>query len=409
MCHGVQVPAAFGYFRGRKVSAFPPLALTSRRQAASSSRGRTSSTGIWSPRPAGPISPSGRRRSWRSSSGRRCRHEDEPRHLGVRLDGHPVRAGRLPAQWAGETTAQRVRARGGRPRRPDRRLRVPLPAGALRGEPRRGAARRSATTTSTASRAGCTSIRASAAAASSTPTRRRARRRSASPSRRRDFAGELGVPLIVWPGIEGYNYPFQTPYKESWAWFVDGIGEVARDVQGARRRALPRAQELRAGDEDPDAEHRHDAARDPQAARPQGLDNVKVNMDWQHLIMNGENLGRVRRDARGRGPAGPPPRELGLGHVRRRQHGRRDRVHGDARARRRAAPRGLRRRRASGSASTSIRTPRTRSRRCGGASLQWRFIDVGRGEDRRRGAARGADAEGRRRRVRARLRSPRRE
>jgi xylose isomerase len=24
--------------------------------------------------------------------------------------------------------------------------------------------------------------------------------------------------------------------------------------------------------------------------RGQGLDNVKVNMDWQHLIMNGENL-----------------------------------------------------------------------------------------------------------------------
>ena len=27
MCHGVQVPAAFGYVRGRKVSAFPPLAI----------------------------------------------------------------------------------------------------------------------------------------------------------------------------------------------------------------------------------------------------------------------------------------------------------------------------------------------------------------------------------------------
>jgi xylose isomerase len=25
--------------------------------------------------------------------------------------------------------------------------------------------------------------------------------------------------------------------------------------------------------------------------RGQGLDNVKVNMDWQHLLMNGENLG----------------------------------------------------------------------------------------------------------------------
>ena len=27
-----------------------------------------------------------------------------------------------------------------------------------------------------------------------------------------DFAGSLGANLIIWPGGEGYNYPFQTPY-----------------------------------------------------------------------------------------------------------------------------------------------------------------------------------------------------
>ena len=31
--------------------------------------------------------------------------------------------------------------------------------------------------------------------------------------------------------------------------------------------------------------------------RDRGHDNVKVNMDWQHLIMNGESPGRVRRAA----------------------------------------------------------------------------------------------------------------
>ncbi len=80
-----------------------------------------------------------------------------------------------------------------------------------------------------------------------------------------DFSGEVGAHFIIWPGIEGYNYPFQTPYAESWAWLVDGIGAGRRAVQRPRDLALPRAQELRAGDEDPDAEHRHDAARDPQA------------------------------------------------------------------------------------------------------------------------------------------------
>ena len=42
-----------------------------------------------------------------------------------------------------------------------------------------------------------------------------------------DFAGELGAHFIIWPGIEGYNYPFQAPYKESWAWLIDGIGQAA--------------------------------------------------------------------------------------------------------------------------------------------------------------------------------------
>src|SRR5213079_1791091 len=51
-----------------------------------------------------------------------------------------------------------------------------------------------------------------------------------------DFAGELGVTLIVWPGIEGYNYPFQTPYRESWAWFVDGIGQVAERLAAKGRK-----------------------------------------------------------------------------------------------------------------------------------------------------------------------------
>jgi xylose isomerase len=43
-----------------------------------------------------------------------------------------------------------------------------------------------------------------------------------------DMAGSLRANFIIWPGIEGYNYPFQTPYRESWAWFVEGIGTAAK-------------------------------------------------------------------------------------------------------------------------------------------------------------------------------------
>ena len=69
-----------------------------------------------------------------------------------------------------------------------------------------------------------------------------------------------------------------------------GHGRGRRGVRAPRRQAVPRAQELRAGDEDPDAQHRHVPARRPQARAPRGIDNVQINMDWQHLLMNGEHL-----------------------------------------------------------------------------------------------------------------------
>src|SRR3982751_1931582 len=43
-----------------------------------------------------------------------------------------------------------------------------------------------------------------------------------------DFTAELGAHFIIWPGIEGYNYPFQSPYRETWARFVDAIGQAAQ-------------------------------------------------------------------------------------------------------------------------------------------------------------------------------------
>jgi xylose isomerase len=103
------------------------------------------------------------------------------------------------------------------------------------------------------------------------------------------LSGELGVPMIVWPGIEGYNYPFQTPYADSWDWFIEGLAEVAGTLKDA-------GQELW-------LEHKNSEPAMKILMRnigmtlfvihelgERGLDNVKVNMDWQHLIMNGESL-----------------------------------------------------------------------------------------------------------------------
>jgi xylose isomerase len=104
-----------------------------------------------------------------------------------------------------------------------------------------------------------------------------------------EFAGTLGANLIVWPGGEGYNYPFQTPYVDSWRWLIDGLGEAA-EICGRQDVKLF-------------LEHKNSEPAMKilmrnigmclyvvHQLRMQGIDNVQINMDWQHLIMNGEHL-----------------------------------------------------------------------------------------------------------------------
>jgi xylose isomerase len=104
-----------------------------------------------------------------------------------------------------------------------------------------------------------------------------------------DFAGELRSHFIIWPGIEGYNYPFQTPYRETWARFLDGIGEAA---QRAKDRGVTIFLEHKNSEPAMKILMRNVGMtlHVIHTLRRQGLDNVQVNMDWQHLIMNGENL-----------------------------------------------------------------------------------------------------------------------
>jgi xylose isomerase len=105
-----------------------------------------------------------------------------------------------------------------------------------------------------------------------------------------ELAGAVGANMVCWPGIEGYNYPFQTPYAESWEWFLDGIAEAA-EVCGAHGVKLF-------------LEHKNSEPAMKilmrnigmtlhviHKLRERGITNVQVNMDWQHLIMNGESLG----------------------------------------------------------------------------------------------------------------------
>ena len=102
--------------------------------------------------------------------------------------------------------------------------------------------------------------------------------------------------------------------------------------------------------------------------RAEGVDNVQVNMDWQHLIMNGEHLPEYAALLAAEGLLGHQHANSGWGTFDD------DNMVGAtafmetlelALELRRA---GLRRTAASGSASTSTPTPRTRWRPCGARS-----------------------------------------
>jgi xylose isomerase len=127
-----------------------------------------------------------------------------------------------------------------------------------------------------------------------------------------DMAGRLRANFIIWPGIEGYNYPFQTPYRESWAWLVEGIGVAAQRCKDHGIQLF--------------LEHKNSEPAMKilmrnigmtlhviHKLRAEGIDNVKVNMDWQHLLMNGENLAEYAAMLAGEGLLGHQHANSGWG------------------------------------------------------------------------------------------------
>jgi xylose isomerase len=106
-----------------------------------------------------------------------------------------------------------------------------------------------------------------------------------------DLALAVGANFIIWPGAEGYNYPFQRRYAETWAWFIDGLAEITAHAADRGVRIY--------------LEHKNSEPAmkvlmrnlgmtlhviNQVAARGVNTSDLLVNMDWQHLIMNGESL-----------------------------------------------------------------------------------------------------------------------
>jgi len=123
------------------------------------------------------------------------------------------------------------------------------------------------------------------------PDKKLRREAAATTGRGIELAATIGAKFIIWPGGEGYNYPFQIPYVEVWGYFIEAIAE-----------AVDRANQLGVTVL---LEHKNSEPAMRILMRDIGMTmyvinkvkekgvsvaNLKVNMDWQHLIMNGEPL-----------------------------------------------------------------------------------------------------------------------
>ena len=106
-----------------------------------------------------------------------------------------------------------------------------------------------------------------------------------------DLAAALGAHFIIWPGAEGYNYNFQRDYARTWDLFVGGVGEV---VAHAAQKGVTVFLEHKNSEPAMNILMRNISAclYTIDRVRRLGVDvsRLQVNMDWQHLIMNGENL-----------------------------------------------------------------------------------------------------------------------
>lgn len=106
-----------------------------------------------------------------------------------------------------------------------------------------------------------------------------------------ELASEIGANFIIWPGIEGYNYTFQRNYAEVWKMFTDGVAEC---VEHANERGIKVFLEHKNSEPAMKILMRNIGMilYTIRKVEEAGVDtqNLQVNMDWQHLIMNGENL-----------------------------------------------------------------------------------------------------------------------
>ncbi len=99
-----------------------------------------------------------------------------------------------------------------------------------------------------------------------------------------DVAAELGAAdALVWPGTDGFDYPFQADYRRNWDLLVEGLREVGGHRADVRLAVEYKPREARA--------HLHLCSAGVLLSMLQEIDlpNVGATLDLGHSLMAGEN------------------------------------------------------------------------------------------------------------------------
>lgn len=103
-----------------------------------------------------------------------------------------------------------------------------------------------------------------------------------------DAAAALGVgEVLLWPGQDGYEYPFQANHDRAWGYLVDGIGEAAQHRSDVRIGIEYKAKEPRTRC------FVDTAAKAVLLCEAIGLPHVGVTVDLGHSLAAGENPGQA--------------------------------------------------------------------------------------------------------------------
>jgi xylose isomerase len=103
-------------------------------------------------------------------------------------------------------------------------------------------------------------------------------------ARAMDAAAELGCSLMtIWPGQDGYDYPFATDYEQQRAWFTEGLREVCTHRPDMRVSLEYKLKEPRT--------HSYVSTVGTALLMVQetGCANLGIVLDYGHALLGGEN------------------------------------------------------------------------------------------------------------------------